>query len=186
MFDHRKGRGETPDLRRRLECVELRRLRTGVRAQFGPSSLSQLCRRTTGGRPFFAFTNERPRQMAGFARCSRCNHALTSVHVEDVPAIGALPAGSGIVIVACPNCRVPLGTSIIGPARTDARSRFHRASVAKTHPGRRKSIGGTVRRLLKDEGAEAQPLPAAMAALDDQFVNPGPDLYSPDKIGAER
>ena len=76
---------------------------------------------------------DQSRQMAGFARCSRCNHALTSVHVEAVPALGALPAGSGIVIVACPNCRVPLGTSIMGPARTDARSRFHGASLAKTH-----------------------------------------------------
>ncbi len=89
--------------------------------------------------------------MAGFAKCSRCNHVLTSAHVEDVPALGALPAGSKILVVACPNCRVALGTSTIGPARTDARSRFHGASLAKTHPGRRQSVGGTVRRLLKDE-----------------------------------
>ena len=30
--------------------------------------------------------------MAGFAKCSRCNHVLTSVHVEAVPALGALNA----------------------------------------------------------------------------------------------
>jgi len=87
--------------------------------------------------------------MAGFARCSRCDRALTSVHVEAVPALGALPAAFRVFVVACPNCRVPLGPSIIGPARTDARSRFHGASVAKTHPRRRQSVGETVRRLLE-------------------------------------
>jgi hypothetical protein len=90
--------------------------------------------------------------MAGFARCSRCNHALTSLHVDAVPALGALPAGSRVLVVACPNCRTALGPSMIGPARTDTRSRFHGASVAKTHPRRRQSVGGTVRRLLEDEG----------------------------------
>jgi hypothetical protein len=96
--------------------------------------------------------------MAGFARCSQCDRALTSVHVEAVPAIGALPAGSNILVVACPNCRVPLGTSIMGPARTDARSRFHGASIAKTHPCRRQPAGETVRRLLEDEGGPTLPL----------------------------
>ena len=38
--------------------------------------------------------------MAGFARCSRCDRALTSVHVEAVPALGALPAASGVFVVA--------------------------------------------------------------------------------------
>ena len=92
--------------------------------------------------------------MAGFARCSRCDRALTSVHVEAVPVLGALPAGSRILVVACPNpnCRTPLGTSMIGPARTDTRSRFHGASVAKTYPSRRQSVGATVRRLLEDKG----------------------------------
>ena len=89
--------------------------------------------------------------MAGFAKCSRCNHVLTSAHVEAVPALGALPAASRVFVVACLNCRMPLGTSIIGPTRT-AGSRFHGASVAKTHPRRRQSVGGTVRRLLKEEG----------------------------------
>ena len=28
--------------------------------------------------------------MAGFAKCSRCNHVQTSVRVEAVPALGAL------------------------------------------------------------------------------------------------
>jgi hypothetical protein len=90
--------------------------------------------------------------MAGFARCPRCNHALTSLHVEAVPALGGLPAGSNILVVACPNCRTALGPSIIGPARTGARNRFHEASIAKSHPGRRQSVGATVRRLLEDEG----------------------------------
>jgi hypothetical protein len=89
--------------------------------------------------------------MAGFARCC-CNHALTSVRGEAVPVLGALPAGSRILVVACPSCRVALGTSMIGPARTDARSRFHGASVAKTRPGPLQLVGETVRRLLKDEG----------------------------------
>ena len=78
----------------------------------------------------FDFNNGRPRQMAGFARCPRCNHALTSLHVEAVPALGGLPAGSNILVVACPNCRTALGPSIIGPARTGARNRFHEASIA--------------------------------------------------------
>jgi hypothetical protein len=103
-------------------------------------------------RSLFDFNNGRPRQMAGFARCSRCNHALTSVHVEAVPALGALPAASKVLVVGCSNCRAPLGTSIVGLARTDARNRFHGASVAMTHPGRRQSVGETVRRLLEDEG----------------------------------
>jgi hypothetical protein len=90
--------------------------------------------------------------MAGFAKCSRCNHVLTSVRVEAVPALGALPAGSSILVVACSNCRAALGTSIVGSALTGARSRFHGASAAKTHPGRRQSVGETVRRLLEDEG----------------------------------
>ena len=92
--------------------------------------------------------------MAGFAKCPSCNHALTSIHVEAVPVLGALPAGSRVLVVACPNpnCRAVLGTAIIGPARTGVRSRFHRASLAKTHPGRRQSVGDIVRRLLKDEG----------------------------------
>ena len=89
--------------------------------------------------------------MAGFAKCSRCNHVLTSAHVETVPALGALPAGSRILVAACPNCRMPLGTSIIGPTRTGAGSQFHEASVAETHPGRRLSVIQTVRRLLEDE-----------------------------------
>ena len=38
--------------------------------------------------------------MAGFARCSRCDHVLTSVHAEAVPALGALPAASGILVIA--------------------------------------------------------------------------------------
>ena len=59
--------------------------------------------------------------MAGFAKCSRCDRALTSVHVEAVPALGALPAGSRILVVACPNCRTALGASTIGPERADAR-----------------------------------------------------------------
>jgi hypothetical protein len=88
--------------------------------------------------------------MAGFARCSRGNHVLTSVHVEAIPALGALPAGSSILVVACSNCRAALGTSIVGLARTDTRSRFHGASFAMTHPGRRQSVGETVRRLLED------------------------------------
>jgi hypothetical protein len=67
--------------------------------------------------------------MAGFARCSRCDRVLTSLHVEDVPALGALPAAFRILVVACSNCRAALGTSIIGPARTDTRSRFHDAST---------------------------------------------------------
>ena len=90
--------------------------------------------------------------MAGFAKCSRCNHVLTSVRVEAVTAIGALPAGSRILVVACPNCRAALGTSTIGAAPTGARSRFHGASLAKTHPRRRQSVGESVRRLLEDEG----------------------------------
>ena len=96
--------------------------------------------------------NNGTEHMAGFARCSRCNHVLTSLHVEAVPVLGALPAGSRVLVAACPNpnCRAVLGTAIIGPARTDARSRFHRASLAKTHD-RRQSVGGTVRRLLEDE-----------------------------------
>jgi len=95
--------------------------------------------------------------MAGFARCSRCNHVLTSLHVEAVPAFGALPAGSRILVVACPNCRTALGPSMIGPVRTDTGSRFHGTSLAKAHTGRRQSVGGTVRRLLEEEG----PLPCA-------------------------
>ena len=115
-------------------------------------SPANLHERASRGRPFFDLNNWRPRQMAGFARCSRCNHALTSVHVEAVPALGALPA-SRVFVVACSNCRAALGTStIVGPARTDTRSRFHDASVAKTHPGRRESVDETVRRLLEDEG----------------------------------
>ena len=90
--------------------------------------------------------------MAGFARCPRCGRTLTSAHVDAVPALGALPAASRVLVVACPNCRAALGTSMIGPARTDARSRFHGASLAKTHPGRRQSVAQAVRRLLKDEG----------------------------------
>jgi hypothetical protein len=90
--------------------------------------------------------------MAGFARCPQCDRALTSVHVEAVPALGAVPAASRVLVVACPNCRAALGTSRIGPARIDTRSRFHGAAGAKTHPGRRQSIGEAVRRLLKDEG----------------------------------
>ena len=86
--------------------------------------------------------------MAGFARCPHCAHALTSVHVEAVPAFGALPSASSILVVACPNCRVPLGTSIIGPERTGARSAFHGASLAKTHPRRRQSVEEKVRLLL--------------------------------------
>jgi hypothetical protein len=85
--------------------------------------------------------------MAGFAKCPSCNHALTSVHVEAVPVLGTLPAGSRVLVVACPNCRTALGTPT-GPARTDARSRFHDASVAKTHQPRGQSVGGTIRRLL--------------------------------------
>jgi hypothetical protein len=81
--------------------------------------------------------------MVGFARCSRCNHALANVHVEAVPAIGALPAGSNILVIACPSCRVALGTWMIGPAPTGARSLFHGASVAKTHPHRRQPVGAT-------------------------------------------
>ena len=90
--------------------------------------------------------------MAGFAKCSRCNHPLTSVHVEAVPVLGALPAGSRVLVVACPNpnCRAVLGTSTRGPAHTDARSRFHEAPVAKTHPRRRQSVGESGRRLLDD------------------------------------
>ena len=90
--------------------------------------------------------------MAGLAKCSRCDRVLTSVHVEAVPALGALPAASRVLVVACPNhCRAVLGTSTIGPART-AGGRLHGASLAKTHPGRRQSVGETVRRLVKDEG----------------------------------
>jgi hypothetical protein len=99
----------------------------------------------------FDFNNRKLRQMAGFARCSRGNHVLTSVHVEAVPAFGALPAASKVLVVACSNCRAPLGTSIVG-ARTDTRSQFHGASVAMTHPGRRQSVGATIRRLLENEG----------------------------------
>ena len=69
-------------------------------------------------------------EMAGFARCSRCDHALTSVHVEAVPALGALPAAFRVFVVVCSNCRTALGTSIIGPAHTDSRSRFHEASTS--------------------------------------------------------
>jgi hypothetical protein len=87
--------------------------------------------------------------MAGFAKCSRCDRALTSVHVEAVPALGAVPAATRVLVVACPTCRAALGTSIVGPA-LGARSRFHGASLAKTHPGRRQSVGETVRRLLED------------------------------------
>lgn len=90
--------------------------------------------------------------MAGFAKCSRCDRALTSVHVEAVPALGALPAGSRILVVACPNCRTALGASTIGPERADARSRFQGASLAKTYPPRRQPTGETVRRLLENEG----------------------------------
>jgi hypothetical protein len=50
----------------------------------------------------FSTSTMGPRQMAGFAKCSRGNHVLTSVHVEAVPALGALPAGSNILVVACP------------------------------------------------------------------------------------
>jgi hypothetical protein len=62
--------------------------------------------------------------MAGFAKCDRCNHMLTSVHVEAVPALGALPPAFKVLVAACPNCRTALGTPTIEPARTDARSRF--------------------------------------------------------------
>jgi len=118
--------------------------------------------------PFFDFNNGKPRQMAGFARCFRCDRVLTSAYVDPVPALGPLPAAFRLFVVACSNCRVALGTSIIGPARTGARSRFHGASLAKTHPRRRQPVGETVRRLLEDEGAEAQPLfCASLAALDD-------------------
>jgi len=89
--------------------------------------------------------------MAGFVRCSQCNHVLTSLHVEAVSAIGALPAVSSILVVACPNCRAALGTSI-GAAPTGARRRFHGASLAKTHPRRRQSVVQIVRRLLDHEG----------------------------------
>ena len=41
--------------------------------------------------------------MAGFAKCSRCDRALMSVHVEAVPALGALPAALSILVVACPS-----------------------------------------------------------------------------------
>jgi hypothetical protein len=60
---------------------------------------------------------------------------LTSVHVE--------AAGGSILVVACPTCCAVLGTSMVGAARTDTRSRFDGASLAKTHPRRRQSVGGT-------------------------------------------
>jgi hypothetical protein len=113
-----------------------------------PANLYRRATRAT----LFRLQQWRPRQMAGFAKCSRGNHVLTSVHVEAVPALGALPAASRVFVVACSICRAALGTSIVGPAPTDARSRFHEASLAKTHPGRRQPVGETVRRLLKDEG----------------------------------
>jgi hypothetical protein len=79
--------------------------------------------------------------MAGFARCSRGNHVLTSVHVEAVPAFGALPAASKVLVVACSNCRAPLGTSIVGLARTGARRRFNGASTSAPIPaGQREPI----------------------------------------------
>ena len=119
--------------------------------------------------------------MAGFARCSRCNHALTSVHVEAVPALGALPAASRVLVVACPNCRAALGTSIIGPARTDARSRFHeRRSLRLIHAGDSRSA-----RLYGDcsktRGAEAQPAcpaPDWRPSTTSSLI-PAPDLSFP-------
>ena len=116
-------------------------------ARSGPVASANLSRRATRSRSFFDFNNGR--QMAGFARCSRCNHVLMSLHVEAVTAIGTLPAGSEILVVACPNCRAALGAST-GAAPTGARSRFQ--SLAKTRPRRRQSVVQSVRRLLEDEG----------------------------------
>ena len=50
--------------------------------------------------------------MAGFEVCPRCDRALTSVHVEAVSPLRAVPAAFGVFVVACSNCRAALGTSI--------------------------------------------------------------------------
>ena len=52
--------------------------------------------------------------MAGFAKCSRCNRALTSVRVEAVPALGALPAS---IVVCLPELPRGFGNVADGTGR---------------------------------------------------------------------